>query len=102
MKKNGIAKSLQIIGWFEVVGAAILNIFTDTEQLFGIDFGIAISVSAFISCMIFQGFAEIIDLLDKNGKKKDAIINLLQNRFSTESNAYKTVLQDIESNLPKM
>lgn len=102
MKENGIAKTLQIIGWVEIVAAFILNLFVDTEEMFGVDLGIAITVSAFITCMIFQGFAEIIDLLYKNGKKQDAIIELLKDRSSAENNAPKTVLQDIESNLPKM
>ncbi len=102
MKDNGIAKTLQIIGWVEMFAALIVTIFVDTEEMFGIDLGTAIWVSAFITCIIFQGFAEVIDLLYKNGKKQDAIIELLKDRSSAETNAPKTVLQDIESNLPKM
>lgn len=102
MKENIIAKTLQIIGWVEMLAALIVSIFVDTEKLFGVDIGTAIWVGAFITCMIFQGFAEIIDLLYKNGKKQDAIIELLKDRSPKESNAPKTVIQDIESNLPKM
>lgn len=102
MKENGIAKTLQIIGWAEMVAALIITIFADVDEILGIDFGAAIWVSAFITCMVFQGFAEIIDLLHKNGKKQDAIIDLLKDRSTKDNNAPKTVLQDIESNLPNL
>ena len=102
MKENGIAKTLQIIGWAEMVAALIITIFVDTEDIFGVDLGFAIWISAFITCMVFQGFAEIIDLLYKNGKKQDAIIYLLKDRTTKDNNAPKTVLQDIESNLPNL
>lgn len=102
MKENGIAKTLQIIGWVEMFAALIVTIFIDTEDLFGVDHGRTIWVSAFITCMIFQGFAEIIDLLYKNGKKQDTIIDLLKDRSAKDNNTPRTVLQDIESNLPEM
>lgn len=102
MKENGIAKTLQIIGWVEVLAAIILTIFIDKEELFGVEIGTAICVSSFITCMIFQGFAEMIDLLYKNGKKQDEIIQLLKDRSIKENNPPKTILQDIESNLPKL
>ena len=102
MKENGIARTLQIIGWVEMFAALFVTLFVDTEEMFGIDLGTAIWVSAFITCVVFQGFAEIIDLLHKNGKKQDAIIELLKDRATEENNAPKTVLQDIESNLPEM
>lgn len=102
MKENGIAKTLQIIGWVEVLAAIILTIFIDKEELFGVEIGTAICVSSFITCMIFQGFAEIIELLYKNGKKQDMIIELLREQSIKENNVPKTELQDIESNLPEM
>lgn len=102
MKENGIAKALQIIGWLEAFAALIVTIFVDTEELLGISLGPAIIVSSFITCMIFQGFAEIIDLLYLNGKKQDTIIELLKDRPTQETPAPKTVIQDIESNLPDM
>lgn len=102
MKENRIAKTLQIIGWIEIFAALIVTIFVDTKEMFGVELGVAILVSAFITCMIFQGFAEMIDLLYKNGKKQDEIIQLLKDRSIKENNPPKTILQDIESNLPKL
>lgn len=102
MKENSVAKTLQIIGYVELIAAFILALIIDTEEMFGVDINSAIMISSFITCMVFQGFAEIIDLLYKNGKKQDAIIELLKDRSIKENNASKTVLQDIESNLPEM
>ena len=59
-------------------------------------------VSGYGVCFLFQGFAEIIDLLDKNGKKQDAIIELLKNCQNDNVKTTKTELEDIESNLPKL
>ena len=102
MKENGIAKTLQIIGYVELIAATILNLFFDSEDIFGFDLSVGITIGAFITCVVFQGFAEIIDLLYKNGKKQDEIVELLKERHSKENNTPKTVLQDIESNLPEM
>lgn len=98
MKQNGIAKTLQIIGWVELICAFLIWIFADFDDLsdiLGLDMGIAIVVSSFITCMLFQGFAEIIELLHKSAKTQEAILNHLQDKP-----APTTVLEDIESNLP--
>lgn len=102
MKENSIARMLQIIGWVELFAAIIVMIFSDVDEIWGIDFNIVIWVSAFITYYIFLGFAEIIDLLYKNGKKKDAIYELLKERLSTNGETTKSVIEDIEANLPKM
>jgi hypothetical protein len=47
--------------------------------------------------MVFQGFAEVIELLHKNSKTQEAILDHLQDKP-----APKTVLEDIESNLPQI
>lgn len=102
LKENSIARTLQIIGWLELVAALVVMIFSNGDDIFGIDFEIVVWVSAFIISCIFQGFAEIIELLYKNGKKKDAIYELLKERLSTNGETTKSVIEDIEANLPKM
>ena len=102
MKENRIAKSIQIIGYIEVAAAFILGIFLDIDEIFGIDAFPFLTICAAINCIIFEGFAEIIELIYKNGKKQDVIIELLKERPKNGNIAPKSVLQDIESNLPKM
>lgn len=102
MKKNGIAKTLQIIGWAEIVAAFIITIAADVDEILGMDFGLVIWVSAFITCMIFQGFAEIIDLLQQNSNKQSEILDYLKDQAAKEPSAPKTVIEDIESNLPQI
>ena len=102
LKENSVARMLQIIGYAELVGAIIVVIFSKVDEIWGIDFNIVVWVSAFITYYIFLGFAEIIDLLHKNGKKKDAIYDLLKERLSTNGETTKSVIEDIEANLHKM
>ena len=102
MKENGIAKTLQIIGWAEMVAAFIMTIAADVDEILGMDFGLVIWVSAFITCMIFQGFAEIIDLLQQNSNKQSEILDYLKDQATKGPSAPKTVIEDIESNLPQI
>ena len=102
MKENGVAKTLQIIGWLEAIAGFIISITVDTEEIFGTDFGFAIISGAFITCMIFQGFAEIIDLLQQNSNKQTQILELLKDHATKEPTAPKTIIEDIESNLPQL
>ena len=102
MKKNGIAKILQIIGWAEIVAAFIITIAADVDEILGMDFGLVIWASAFITCMIFQGFAEIIDLLQQNSNKQSEILDYLKDQAAKGPSAPKTVIEDIESNLPQI
>ena len=102
MKENGIAKTLQIIGWAEMVAAFIITIAADVDEILGMDFGLVIWVSAFITCMIFQGFAEIIDLLQQNSNKQSEILDYLKDQATKGPSAPKTVIEDIESNLPQI
>lgn len=98
MKQNSVAKTLQIIGWAELICAFIICIISDFEALsdiIGLDIGVALVIGSFITCMLFQGFAEIIELLHKSAKTQEAILNHLQDKP-----APTTVLEDIESNLP--
>lgn len=102
MKENGIAKALQIIGIIVVVCGVILGFITLTG---GEEFswlGIVEIIAGFITCMVFMGFAEIIDLLQKNSNKQDALLTFLKEEPEKNNTAQKFVLQDIESNLPEM
>lgn len=102
LKENSVARSLQMIGYIELICAIIVSLFSNVDEIWGIDFNIVIWVSAFITYYAFMGFAEIIDLLHKNCKKKDAIYELLKERLSTNGKTTKSVIEDIEANLPKM
>lgn len=102
MTENSIAKTLRIIGIVEVICGIILGFIILAS---GEDFGwvgIAVMITSFITCMMFLGFAEIINLLQKNADKQDALLAFLKEQPTTEKAAPKSVLQDIESNLPEM
>lgn len=102
MTENTIAKTLRIIGIVEVVCGIILGFIILAN---GDDFGwvgIAVMITSFITCMIFVGFAEIINLLQKNVDKQNALLAFLKEQPTTDKVAPKSVLQDIESNLPEM
>ncbi len=102
MTENSIAKTLRIIGIVEVICGIILGFII---LVAGEDFGwvgIAVMITSFITCMIFLGVAEIINLLQKSADKQDALLAFLKEQPTTEKTALKSVLQDIESNLPEM
>lgn len=102
MTENSIAKTLRIIGIVEVICGIILGfIILVAGENFGW-VGIAVMITSFITCMVFLGFAEIINLLQKNADKQDALLAFLKEQPTTEKTAPKSVLQDIESNLPEM
>ena len=102
MKENGIAKTLQVIGIIEIlcgiiVGLVILASGDNFRWL-----GIVVMIVSFITCMIFWGFAEIINLLQKNINKQDELLLFLNEQSTRKDSAPKSVIQDIESNLPEM
>ena len=102
MEKNKVANTLRVIGIAEVVCGIILGlIFLVRDENFGW-VGIAVMITSFITCMMFIGFAEIINLLQKNADKQDALLAFLKEQPTTEKTAPKSVLQDIEYNLPEM
>ena len=102
MRENGIGKTLNIIGILTigigVLGSMILSASLDVDSPIIFIGG---SVASFISGMTFIGFGEIISLLQRNVDKQDKIIDLLEQK-TNDSSAPKSVLQDIESNLPEM
>lgn len=102
MVENKVAKILRIIGIVEAVCGFIVGLYISAA---GGDFGwagIVVMLSSFITCMLFIGFGEIINLLQKNVDKQDTILSYLNEKPVEEESAPKTVLQDIESNLPNM
>ena len=102
MKENGIAITLKVIGWVILVCAFIVAVSSEVEEIFGISFGWTIMVSAFITCMMFQGFGEVVALLQQNSNKQSEILDYLKDQAAKGPSAPKTVIEDIESNLPNL
>ena len=92
MRDNTTAKVIKGIG------IAVMVICFTTNELIPILF----IVSGIISGVTFIGFGEIINLLQKNVNKQDEILSYMRNKRNDEKAAPKTVLQDIEDNLPSM
>lgn len=81
--QNKIAKILKTIAWWTfglglIVGVMLSNVetpyFNDiydygTQTVFSITILVAVWGSSFVSGMLFLGFAEIIELLDRIAKK---------------------------------
>ena len=101
--ENNIGKTLHVIGIATIIvgiiGSLILSINLDTDFPITLIVG---GIASFISGMVFVGFGEIVSLLQKNVDKQDAILNYIKNKRNDEEVAPKTVLQDIEDNLPSM
>ena len=102
MNENRIAKFLQIVGIIEAVCGFFLAfiISVDNEDLLPIS--AAVLVIALVNCLIFIAFGEVINLLQKNVDKQDEMLNYLRTKSVKENTSPRTVLQDIESNLPEM
>lgn len=101
--ENKIGKTLHVIGIATIIvgiiGSLILSINLDSDFPITLLVG---GIASFISGMFFVGFGEIISLLQKNVDKQDSILNYIKNKSTDEKIAPKTVLQDIEDNLPSM
>ena len=94
---HGIGVATIIVG---IIGSLILSINIDTDFPITLIIG---GLASFISGMCFIGFAEIISLLQANVNKQDEIIATIKKQsVDTNDNSPKTVLQDIEDNLPQM
>ena len=102
MNENRIAKFLRIVGIIEAVCGFFLAfiISVDNEDLLPIS--AAVLVIALVNCLIFIAFGEVINLLQKNVDKQDEMLNYLRTKSVKENTSPRTVLQDIESNLPEM
>lgn len=102
--ENKIGKTLHVIGITTIIvgiiGSLILSTNLDSDFPLILIIG---SIVSFISGMVFIGFGEIIALLQKNIDKQELIVKALKNQSTSDSkNSHKTVLQDIESNLPQL
>ena len=121
MSNNRIEKTIYYIGVIIIVVGIIGSIicgsvfksvsfntsYLSSSQKATYNWAIAIigSIISFISGMFLIGFSEIIYLLKLSINKQEDIIRYLKTNSTTNtepSKSAKTVLQDIESNLPKM
>ena len=106
MSENKTGKTLRIIGIviivLGIIGSFILSVNNDD------DFPITLLVGALVSFilgMCFIGFSEIITLLQKSVDQQQMIIKEMQvssYESATPKAAPKTMIQDIESNLPQI
>lgn len=105
MSENKIGKTLHIIGVatiiIGIIGSFVLSVNLDTDFPIILIVG---AISSFITGMCFIGFSEIIALLQNNTNQQKEIISIIKNnpKDNAENNSPKTVLQDIESNLPQI
>lgn len=102
MNENKVAKFLRITGIVEAVCGFLLAfiLMAENGDLFPVAVGVI--VVALVNCLIFVAFGEVINLLQKNVNKQEEVLDYLKAKALKENNAPKTVLQDIESNLPEM
>lgn len=100
MKENCVAKVLIVIGIVEVISGVIagccIAITVDEFRLWGV----LLAIMSFINCMVFVGFAEIITLLQQNVNGQNDILAFMRDK--EKINSQKTVIQDIENNLPNL
>lgn len=99
--ENKISKTLNIIGIMTIAigifGSLILSIKLDSDVPIIFIVG---GIASFVAGMFFIGLSEIISLIQKNVDKQNEILEYVKNK-KTE-NAPKSVIQDIEDNLPKL
>ncbi len=105
MSENKIAKTLHIIGIATIIigvlGSFILSVNLDSDMPIILIVG---AISSFITGMCFIGFSEIITLLQKNVDQQQEMMQIIKNTSyeKRDNSTVKTVLQDIESNLPQI
>lgn len=100
MTNNKVAKTLKIIGIVEMMCGIILGLLVLTA--FDWVIGLALVLTSFITCMMFIGFAEIVKLLQRSVDMQAKILEQAENNNQAKQQTPKTVLQDIEFNLPEM
>ena len=106
MSENKTGKTLQIIGnviiVLGIIGSFILSINIDDDFPITLLVGVLVS---FMCGMCFKGLSEIIMLLQKTVDQQQMIITkmqLLSYKGAASKGAPKTMIQDIESNLPQI
>ena len=102
MNENKIAKLLRTVGIIEAVCGFLLAFIISVDDGDLLPISLAILVVALVNCLIFIAFGEVIRLLQKNVDKQDEVLAYLKTSPTQNSTAHRSVLQDIESNLPEM
>ena len=102
MNENKVAKSLRIVSIIEMICGLIVFLVLVMDDSDLLPIAVAIFVVALINGLLFEAVGEIISLLQKNVNKQEEVLDYLKAKALKENNAPKTVLQDIESNLPEM
>lgn len=100
MRENKIASIFYTLGIIiiilGIIGSFILGIFAAKFFLIVLIVG---SISSFVSGMMFIGFGEIIDLLQRNLNKQDLIINSINNQtLQSKVDSLKSSIKDSQSN----
>lgn len=105
MKENMISKIIKCIGIVTIALGSLAFLIIGANAENG---GIVIGgiVGSFISGVMFIGFAEVINLLQQSVDKQNNILNKIKTEPQTtvepKKDEPRTVLQDIESNLPNI
>lgn len=102
MMGNNVAKILRIIGIVEVICGVLVGFYFLVSEDTAGWIGITVMISSFITCMLFAGFGEIINLLQKNADAQGELLNYLKEQPTKGIAKPTSVLQDIESNLSEM
>ena len=100
-KTNPIAKVLQNLAFIEIICGIISGLFLMIVKVVFWVILVEILSSVFIFILLL-GFAEVVELLQENSSKQTAILEFLKNNSAEKDASSKTVLEDIESSLPKM
>ena len=96
MSENGIAKILKLIGIIEIICSIILGFIAFIDYICANWIGAVVMLTGFITGMVFIGFSEIINLLQQNVDKQNAMLAFLSKHPAEEKEASQSVLQDIE------
>lgn len=105
MKGNNVGKTLHDIGIAIIVLGIIGSIFLSVNFDYEIPIILIVgAVSSFTTGMCFIGFSEIIALLQKSVNHQEEILSAIKNELTVNGSncSPKTLLEDIEANLPKI
>lgn len=102
MNENRIAKLLRVVGIVEAVCGFFLAFIISVDDGDLLPVSVAVLVIALVNCLIFIAFGEVIRLLQNNVDKQNEVLDYLKSKSVKERTAPRTVLQDIEANLPEM
>lgn len=98
---NKVASTLKTLGIIEAACGGLLCMFFMASGEVSFFITLAVAIIAFVNCVMFMGFAEIINLLQENNDTQAKMLKLLATGEKKPSQPVD-VLTDIESNLPKL